>query len=188
MLYSTGPFDDVRVLVMDDTHGDMGRSKARNEAVKQAKGDWIFFLDADDLMHPRAFENVWLLTETHDAVWGSIIEYREGCLLERYQVPHIAGREQLIKHDPYITIQMGHFVKDEIAKTHPFDEDMDTGEDWRYYLGVWNDAECIKIARPLMINVRGEHSTGPRAANGKQWRETVEALLGEARENEQAPA
>jgi hypothetical protein len=181
--HSVGLFEDIDLIAIDDTKGQLGRSQARNLAVADSKADWIFFLDADDLMHPEAFKNLSLFFDDMrdaDAVWGKIVEYKEGNLLERYQVPEITSLQSLIKNDPYLTLQMGHFVKTDVAKEHPFKEDMNTGEDWEYYLRLWKKHNCIKIDAPFMCNVRGEHSTGPRSANGAQWREVVEKLIGDA--------
>lgn len=70
--HGMGAFDGVEVLCQDDS-GGLGRSRARNLAVGQAgrmAADWIFFLDADDLMHPHAFEAVAGFLPGHDAVWA----------------------------------------------------------------------------------------------------------------------
>lgn len=40
-----------------------GVSAARNAALKNAKGDWLFFLDGDDILHPRMLEEMALCAE-----------------------------------------------------------------------------------------------------------------------------
>lgn len=180
-MYCTGPFESVQVRIADDLNGKKGRSRTRNDAVKDSEADWVFFLDADDLLHPAAFDVAFSSIRLNEAVWGSIVEYRDGLIYERYQVPRVSSLEQLIKFDPTHTIQIGHFVKHEIALQYPFDEDMDTGEDWDYYLRIWKDCKCIKIDKPLMINRRGSHSTGPRSATGAEWNQAVGKLIDNAR-------
>ena len=97
----------------------------------------------------------------------------------------LAQQSTQVKHAqktrPNLTIQMGHFVRAEVAKALPFDEDMNTGEDWDYYLRLWRDHGCVKISAPLMINDRSRHSTGPRAASGRDWNKAVGEMISNAR-------
>ena len=53
------------VIPIDDTQGLLGRSKARNIGVKLAKSEWIFFLDADDVMHKDAKKAFKKLTKSY---------------------------------------------------------------------------------------------------------------------------
>src|SRR5215813_4401064 len=72
-----GPFSELSLLCVDDTRGALGRSAARNEGVRRARRDgaqWIFFLDADDVMHPAAFDAFKPHVASFDAVWGAICE------------------------------------------------------------------------------------------------------------------
>lgn len=176
-----GPFDTIHIKVIDDREGKLGRSAARNLGVKDVGTDWIFFLDADDLMHPGAFESMEGLCHSHNAVFGNIWEYKDGLCSWRYQIPEIERYEDLIALDPYLTLQMGHFVKADVAKALSFNEDLDCGEDWDYYLRLWKLGGCSKIGDPLMINRRGMHSTGRRSATGAQWTAAVRAMLEDAR-------
>lgn len=45
---------DKRFSVIHQKNG--GLSDARNTGMKNAKGDWIFFLDSDDYLHPQTLE------------------------------------------------------------------------------------------------------------------------------------
>lgn len=174
MLTGQGPFSEIKIKGIDDTAGKYGRSRARNIAISVSTADWLFFLDADDLMHPEAFLN---LQEScnYSAVWGRIVEEKDGCIVDRYQLPRVDNFYQLLDIDPYYTLQMGFFVQREVMPL--FDESMHTGEDWKVYLDLWKHHNCIKIDKPLMINRRGMHSTGENSANGQQWREAVTELI-----------
>ena len=54
-----GIFSEIVPLKIDDPEGQLGRSKARNIGIRKADElgvEWIFFLDADDLMAPMHLE------------------------------------------------------------------------------------------------------------------------------------
>jgi glycosyltransferase involved in cell wall biosynthesis len=174
-LTSQGPFTEVRIKAVDDTKGEMGRSAARNHAIKASQADWLFFLDADDLMHPHAMLNMNHSHEFYDAVWGLIVEENEGCLMDRFQLPVIENMKSLLAVDPYYTLQMGFFVRR--GKMPLFDETMNCGEDWKAYLELWRNHKCTKVPQPFMINRRGRHSTGPRSATGRDWMIAVKDLI-----------
>ena len=178
-----GPFSEVTIIRVDDTQGLLGRSAARNKGVADAQtrgAEWIFFLDADDLMDGGAFGVMGAYHADHDAVWGLICELnqdevsytpREG------QLPSIVRLEQLLVNDPTLTLQMGHFVRASVAAATPFDIALNCGEDFDYYLRLWAQFRCRKVATPLFINRRGFHSTGPRSATGRQWQEAVQSII-----------
>lgn len=52
---------DSRIKVIHQNNA--GVSAARNTALTKAKGDWLFFLDGDDILHPRLFEEMALCAE-----------------------------------------------------------------------------------------------------------------------------
>jgi FkbM family methyltransferase len=178
-----GPFADIVHIKIDDTQGKLGRSAARNEGVRlahQAGADWIFFLDADDVLCPRAFANVARDLDRYDAIWGAIHELaadedsgvpRPGQLLE------ITRIDQLLANDPFITLQIGHFVKTELALATPFDPELNAGEDFDYYLRLWSKYHCVKIPQPFFYNRRHTYAGGPRAATDRDWRMAVERII-----------
>jgi FkbM family methyltransferase len=179
-----GPFSAYELIVMDDTQGRVGRSASRNLGVTRAVAqgcDWVFFLDADDLLHPDAFRTAQAAIEQgYDAVWGAICELaadESGWSLRAGQLETIAGVADILSNEPQRTLQIGHFVRAALAARLPFAEDLDCGEDFDYYYRVWSSARCTKLRAPLFINRVGMHSTGPRSATGRQWREAVEAMI-----------
>ena len=182
-----GLFSDIIPIGIDDFDGRLGRSKARNIGIRKAaeqNADWIFFLDADDIMAPSAFEYVSAYLGQYDAVWGSIwtIERGELKASERpHQLPFLYGIDDLLSHDPFVTLQMGHFVKTSVALSVLFDESLDIGEDFDYYLRVWEKYACIKIPLPFFYNRRGFHSQGPRSSKGSEWTREVEKIIGKKR-------
>lgn len=174
-----GPFSEVTIRPIDDTQGLHGRSKARNVGIRTSQSDWLFFLDADDLMYPHAFRYFKDFTD-YDAVWGMICEWRKKKVVVREQVMEINSFNDLVKHDPFQTLQMGFFVKSHVMRMTQFDERLDAGEDWNVFLRLWKNYKCIKQQNPFMVNRRGHHSTGVRSADGGKWRIEVEKQIRDA--------
>jgi len=181
--HGPGLFSEVMMIRVDDTKGSQGRSRSRNVGVRQAlahRADWIFFLDADDLMAPQALEKASPYLIRYDAVWGLIysFDHSEPVPRERPgQLRQVSDLLDLLTVDPFLTLQMGHFVRTGVARRHPFKAGLDAGEDFDYYLRVWSAHQCVKIPHPLFFNRRGDHSVGPRSASGLKWRMAVEERL-----------
>ncbi|MFZ5908198.1 MAG: FkbM family methyltransferase, partial [Nitrospirota bacterium] len=87
----------------------------------------------------------------------------------------------VLSSDPFVSLQMGHFVRTGAALATLFDESLDTGEDFDYYLRIWDTYRCIKVPLPFFYNRRGLHSLGPRSATGYHWRQRVEQIMQEKR-------
>jgi tetratricopeptide (TPR) repeat protein len=171
-----GPFTDVLHLPMADFAGEHGRSKRRNDGIDYALAndiDWIFFLDADDLMALDAFASVVPYIKEFDAIFGLIAESRMDTPHQVNLRPNQLGATtdilDVLRYEPFLSLQMGHFVRTKAADAVRFDTTMDAGEDFTYYLNLWNQHRCAKIDRILFINRRGSSSTGPRSADGGRW-------------------
>lgn len=57
---------DVRIRLMKQEH--RGVSAARNLGIETAQGKYLFFLDSDDMIHPRLLESLYRLQEEKHAV------------------------------------------------------------------------------------------------------------------------
>ena len=183
-----GPFSGLEFHFIDDGRGELGRSRARNAGVaaaRQAGADWIFFLDADDLMTPRAFSIFGEYADRFDAVWGLMAIKPPESVDYHVRFPQaltLRSVDELLLLDPFMTLLMGHFVRTSVAVDLPFDETLDAGEDFDYYIRAWEKYRCTKVAQVLSVNRSDQHSSGPRAATADQWRVSASARLAAALE------
>ena len=185
--YSRGPFQDIVPIMMDDTQALHGRSARRNDALQQATEagiDWVFFLDADDLLSPMAFEafgRIIAAAPELDGVWGLICELDPNGepQLRETQAPEIESYAELLGTRPVNAIQIGAFVRTEVAARYGFDVEMNTGEDYKFYYQVWRSHTCRKVPEIFFMNRRGQHSTGARSATGRDWVHVTNRLWAE---------
>ena len=183
-----GPFSGLEFHFVDDGRGELGRSRARNAGVaaaRQSEADWIFFLDADDLMTPRAFSIFDEYADRFDAVWGLMAIKPPESADYHVRFPQaltLRSVDELLLLDPFMTLLMGHFVRTSVAVDLPFDETLDAGEDFDYYIRAWEKYRCTKVAQVLSVNRSDQHSSGPRAATADQWRVSASARLAAALE------
>ena len=182
--HDQGLFSEFEIIMMLDLEGDFGRSQRRNDGIDEAISkncDWLFFIDADDLMMPDAFKNAAQYVNDYDAIFGNICEMPFGqpelAVLREGQLTTTEDFNDILLNDPYLTLKMGHFVKTKCAAEIKFDVDMNTGEDFKYYLELCQKYKFIKAPEILFINQRGNHSSGPRSANGGDWRASVESQI-----------
>ena len=115
----------------------------------------------------------------YDAVWGLMaIKPPDGEYHIRFpQALSLRSVDELLLLDPFMTLLMGHFVRTEAARTLPFDETMDAGEDFDYYIRAWGQYRCTKLTETISVNRADRHSTGPRSATADQWRINASARI-----------
>ena len=77
---------DKRIRVLNKANG--GPSSARNIGMREAQGEYVFFLDADDTITPDCIELLYGLAKQHDAdyVQG---KYQSSCLHEGWKVQKV---------------------------------------------------------------------------------------------------
>ncbi len=163
-------FSTVRHILVHDHHGKLGRSKARNIGmVKDA--DWYFFLDADDQMRPDAMT---LNDFSAPATFGAISLNSK--VLAKNVFP--CGWHEVVTYGARGTLSMGCFVNAHVARTVRFNEDIDAGEDFDFYMRL---PGFTKIDRPLVnIGYDLPSAGGPRGYNTIDWVGICDAVIRKA--------
>lgn len=152
-------FSSIRHVIIDDHAGHMGRSRARNIGM-DVEADWFFFLDADDTLRPDALT---LNDFRMSATFGAIS--LNGRPFERNVYP--CGWRQVALHGARGTLTMGCFVRADVARALRFDESLDAGEDFDFYMRL---PGFTKIAKPLVdIGYDTPSATGPRGYEKLDW-------------------
>lgn len=124
---------------------------ARNNAVEFAKGKFIFFLDADDLLQPQAIEHcLQLMTDSPlevGYIYGQMeyFEYKQGLFPSREFSPKELGRSN------YICVS-SLFRRDVFVEAGGFDKGLVEGrEDWELYVRLYHRGfQGRLLAEPLI--------------------------------------
>jgi glycosyltransferase involved in cell wall biosynthesis len=152
-------FDEILHVIVNDTEGKLGRSRARNLGMIEA--DWYFFLDADDIIMPyapRVLEKV-----KTSAIFGAV--QINGRVSTKNLWP--CRIEHVYEYGAQGTLCMGFFVKAEVAQDLKFDESLDRGEDFDFYMRL---PEFYKVKYPLVsINSKIPSAEGPRGYKELDW-------------------
>lgn len=133
----------------------------RNYAMERAAGDYLTFLDADDLWLPRRLEKFAELIKKNPAagfIFSNGYVLRDGRLTgkffdERRAVPRGKLSPYMAISDkwlPYVTTNVA-FKKAVLAGTGPFRTDMSHLEDMELYVKILRDWEADYLAEPLSV-------------------------------------
>lgn len=174
-----------------------GAGAARNKGVKQARGEYLLFLDADDWLEPEALQ---VLLDTHkrtgmiaysDYVGHAIINGellhqldREGRLLSynpKNQEAQIAYQAfdydcEIMLRQPEINERGEFYVWCNVSSLLPkrwheeiggFSEEMESWEDWHYWLKLARKGKCFTRVRQRLLNYRIYTGTRRSLANSE---------------------
>lgn len=138
-----------------------GPSSARNRGVIEAKGEWIVFLDADDLLIPYALDYFYnLIRNNRPDIKYFICNYfeKKGELLHLYSK---SKRKGIVKNKYFLeaardlTERPGSaIIKKELLINHPFNEKLRRFEDAECQYNLMRHNDIYVSSVPVMITDR----------------------------------
>jgi len=162
---------DSRIKILNKPNG--GVSSARNFGIKEAKGDYIIFLDSDDYYEPDMLETLYKIAKFNNCdvvVCGYFIEYvQENFIIDRVLYDIIADEKKEISRLICSLFDKGMFnvVWNKLYKTGliktlkvSFPEYATTGEDLFFNIEIFKNVQKIAMTkRQLYHYVKDERVT-----------------------------
>jgi glycosyltransferase involved in cell wall biosynthesis len=148
----------------------LGRSAARNRGADLTSAEWLFFLDADD----RMCCDVSCIDTNTEATFGSV------CLDSKVRARNIhpCGWRDIALYGSRGTLSMGFFCRADVARRLRFDEALDAGEDFDFYLRLSSftkrDYPLVKVGYDL------PSATGPRGYVSLDWVSVCNGIIAKA--------
>ncbi len=151
---------DERFIIIRQEH--IGVSAARNRGLEKAKGQYLFFLDSDDVIHPRLLEELHLLLKkkkagmaavTHCGRGDSVFEKPAGWQREVFGEKRYIylKMEEAIDYLLYgnreamLYIMGGKLIRREAVQSVRFDERLVNGEDTLFIYQVIAGGAAVSV-------------------------------------------
>jgi glycosyltransferase involved in cell wall biosynthesis len=157
------------------------RAKSRNTGMENATGDFVTFLDSDDLMYPNNLRDAadYVFSNSDIRFFHNLYELvdLEGNVLYRYRFPALDNPIRAIAEGNFLSC-IGIFIHQDIYQRYRFDTtSLLTGsEDWEFWLRVIAD---YRLGRVEKIN-SGIVRHGGRTVNTinlEQLRERIDYII-----------
>ncbi|MEW5988917.1 MAG: glycosyltransferase [Chloroflexota bacterium] len=157
----------IRCLAMEQT----GRPAVpRNQAIRMAQGEFLAFLDDDDLWHPHYLERQVALLDENGEIGltyaGVRYLYPDGALGEPDMAPYYQRANHLFDHlldGCFIYPSMMVVRRTLVERVGLFDEGLPTGEDYDFILRLAYATRAGCITEPLVIIRRHPASVSQQA-------------------------
>ena len=146
---------DSRIKVF--SHENAGVAHSRNRGIAEAKGEFIAFLDADDLwtIDKLEIQLKALQENSYASVAYSWVDYIDEAGKFLYPGSHIT-----VNGDAYPKLLINNFLengsnplvrREALAKVGDFDVNLPPAEDWDLYLRLAREYEFVAIPRPQIL-------------------------------------
>ncbi len=147
-------FSDPRLHVL--RHGERrGVARARNAGIARARGEWVAFLDDDDVWSPRKLRTQLDATRSEgaDFVYGAaVLLDEERRALESFPAPEPAGLARRLLHSGVIPAGSSNVVaKTEfVRRLGGFDEALGHLDDWDLWLRLALNGRAAAVSEILV--------------------------------------
>jgi len=150
-------FENAKIIY-EKSKRNHGANHSRNVGARLAKGNWVAYLDDDD---------VWLEDKISKQV-QSVLKYESIASLTSYRflesgrihapnVTQFVEEQVLKKGNPYCGVS-GLFVKKDLLLSTLFDEKLSNGQDWDIFIRLSHQGAICYLNSPLFLYRRGSHS------------------------------
>lgn len=162
---------DNPIIIKVFTQENQGPSKARNKGIQEATGDWIAFLDSDDIWYP--FKNEMQMGLLRDNPKATLLGGEKGSLIKEY-------------HDEKLKLTTVYFLKNcfknyfltsstmvnsDIAKGYNFNILQKHSEDYRFFLEILADNHFgLHIGKPLSKSIENKRDYGVSGLSGNIYK------------------
>ena len=156
--------NDPRIRLIKQANG--GPSKARNIGVKNAKGEWIVLLDADDELMPEALSTFTQLISKHPNVdivdCNTMYYYPKGNILGNHPIDGYIKNPMKMFFYSLIGPGANHSCfKKELLKKYPYNICIRRFEDGELLIRLLPNAKVYSSSKPVTI-VHGEFACASR--------------------------
>lgn len=147
-------YEDKRIRYMCKENG--GVSSARNEGVRIAIGEWILFLDADDILYNQALESLFtpIINCPEVGIVCGQFHFKKG----NTYITHLASNFEGIVTNNFkfyfinkIQLRMGNFIiRKSIVQKHYFNENLSRYEDMQSLLDWMRVVKMYAVSKYVM--------------------------------------
>ena len=150
--------DDPRLRVVRRPERG-GQARALNAGIEVARGEWIAFLDDDDLWSPRKLRAQLAAAESANAtfVYGSMVDVdRRGEVLETVPTPPANEVRALLRRENVLRCPSSVMARAELVRgVGGFDEDLNELTDWDLFIRIADagrPAACDEIVIGYLVH------------------------------------
>jgi GT2 family glycosyltransferase len=166
------------VVRYQSTGAKVGRARAGNLALAEARGEWLSFLDDDDVLFADHVEILMEAVEgrgvkgAYALAWETLTEIRDNERADYVEIAHFTRFRQAFNrltlwHHNFMPIQTVLFHRDLYARYGGFAEDMDQLEDWNLWTRYTLDDDFAFVEKTTS---KYRVPAGVRDAAGRQER------------------